>query len=91
MKLISEKTWKLFLPIFLVICIMFLGYYSRDLLKYGNQEKYPIYSIVEGLQVTIIIICIIIILFMIELYLTNILHEIKIRDLERELERVRKR
>ena len=84
------KSWKLFIPILFAISIMFLSYYARDLLKYGNQEKWPIYEIVEGIQLTIIGICILIVLFMIELYLTNLLQEIEIRDLGEELKRLKK-
>ena len=90
MSIISEKTWKLFIPVSMMIAIMFMAYYSRDLLKYGNREVYPIFEIVEGVLWAIVILGFIIILFIIEIYLTNYLQEMRIIDLEEDLKRIEK-
>lgn len=88
--IISQKTWKLFTPVFTVIIIMFLAFYSRDLLKYGNREIYPIAAIVDTILIVIIGLGVVLILFIIEIYLTNYLQEMRIKDLEDDLKRIKK-
>jgi len=90
-KLISERTWKLFIPILMVIIIMFLAYYSRDLLKYGNREAYPIFEIVEGVLWAIMGLSVVLILFIIEIFLTNYLQKMRIDDLEKNLKELKKK
>lgn len=96
--LISKKAWKLFIPILFMIIIILLAIYSRDLLKYGNRQAWPISQIVEAALYIIMGISIMIILYFIEIFLTTqsqeqkiIKQDKKIIKFEKELEELKKK